>query len=96
MPEPVTTDDFSTVEELAWSVYQACLAAYMQRISEPLRWGESHCGGAKYVYLPRNFEVALDIAIAAFKPGAPTMRGGHNIFGHSIIVFDADQFEFED
>jgi hypothetical protein len=88
--EPALTDN-----EIAWATYQACNYAFMQYLSEPLRRGEQHCVSPTHVYLPKHFEDALNVAIAAFKPNEPTMRGGNKLFGSATVVFDADEFKFE-
>jgi hypothetical protein len=81
--------------EMAWAVYQMCIFAFMQCLSEPLRRGEEHCVGPVRVYLPANIEAALDVAIQTFNPGQPTMRNGNNLFGSAPITFDAERFKFD-
>jgi hypothetical protein len=82
-------------DEIAWGVYQLCLHAHMQYLSEPLRRGEEHCVSPERVYLPRHIEIALDRAIRAFKPGEPSMREGNHLFDGTKVIFDAEEFKIE-
>ena len=81
--------------EIAWGVYQVCLYAHMQYLSEPLRHGEEHCVSPTHVHIPPHIEAGLDMAIRAFKPGEPSMREGNTMFGDAELVFDAEFFKFE-
>lgn len=82
------------LDEACWAVFQMCNYAYMRYLSEPLRCGEEHCISPESVHIPANIEAALDIAIAAFQPDQPTMRGGNKLFGTATCVFDAENFKF--
>jgi len=46
------------------------------------------------VHIPPHIEMALDVAIEAFKPGEPRMAAGNNLFGRAELVFGAAQFKF--
>lgn len=93
MSEEVTVlaTDF---KEACWAVYQMCNYAHMRYLSEPLRHGEDHCVGPTHVHIPPHIEMALDVAIEAFKPGEPRMAAGNNLFGRAELVFGAAQFKF--